>query len=265
MKNEAIGVLDSGVGGFSVVSSLLKELPRERLVYLGDTARVPYGTRSKKVITRFALQLTKFLLSQKVKAIVVACNTISSVSLRKIKTESPVPVIGVVKPTVRIAVKKTKIKTIGVIGTRATINSGVYEREIKALEPQMNVVQQACPLFVPIVEEGLASHPVALLMAKDYLGIFKKSSVDVLILGCTHYPLLKKTIEKTIGSGVEIIDSSLPTAKALKELLGKESLLAKKSEPQHRFYLTDVSERSAEIAESFLSQPLPTKFKKISL
>lgn len=262
----SIGVLDSGIGGLTVVKEIVKALPGENLVYLGDTARVPYGTRGKEVITGFALEMVDFLLKKDVKYLVIACNTISAVALDKIIAMSPVPVLGVIDPTVDHALKTSKNKTIGVIGTRATIGSGIYETEIKKKYSKAQIIVEACPLFVQIAEEGLGDHPATALIAKDYLAKFKKSKIDTLILGCTHYPLLFNTIKNEIGKLVNVIDSAKPSAQTLKNELEKVGLLnTKSSKGKLEIYVTDRPGRVQIIAEQFLGNPLPGGLKKVAL
>lgn len=265
MKTNPIGVFDSGIGGLTVVNTILQQVPNEKIIYIGDTARVPYGTRRKETIIKFSRQLALFLLKKKVKMLVAACNTISSTSLKEIKKISPVPVIGVIRPMVKEALKTTKRNKIGVIGTPATINSLTYVKKTRSLDPRIKIIQQACPLFVPIVEEGLFNHPVASLMANHYLKPLVDLEIDTLILGCTHYPLLRRPIQKTVGQGIKIIESGEPTAKEIKKELEKHKLLTSKPQPTHQFYLTDLSDKTIEIAQTFLGKPLPATLKKVNL
>lgn len=255
MNNQAIGIFDSGIGGLTVVKEIIKVLPEENIIYLGDTARVPYGTRDKETITKFALELTNFLIKQKVKILVVACNTISATCLDKIQAVSPIPVIGVIEPTISEAKKITKYKRVGVIGTRATINSGVFDNK--------SFITQACPLFVPLVEEGSIDHPATKLIAEDYLKIFKNKKIDVLILGCTHYPLLKKVIQTTVGKKVRLIDSAGPVSRELKKILEKNNLLTGKKIPKYRFLVTDTPQRTKQIADIFFNHRFPGRLEKI--
>ena len=229
MNYNPIGIFDSGIGGLTVTKEIVKKLPNESIIYLGDTARVPYGTRSKEVIIQFAIQLTKFLLKRKVKFLVIACNTISSVALDKIKKISPVPVIGVIIPAVKKATEVIKNKKIGVIGTQGTIGSKAYEKEIKKIDPKIKVISTACPLFVPLAEEGLGNHEATKLLAEEYLKDIIASGVDTLILGCTHYPLLLETISDIVGPKVTIIDSAQPTATQLQISLEENNLLLSNS------------------------------------
>jgi glutamate racemase len=265
MKDSPIGVFDSGIGGLTVVKEIIATLPDENLIYLGDTARVPYGNRDREVIAKFALELTRFLLGKKVKALVVACNTISATCLSEIEKLSPVPVIGVIKPTVTKAVEMTRTGKIGVIGTRATINSQVYEREIHAKNGELQVIQQACPLFVPLAEEGFVDHPAAKLIAQEYLSRFKNSGIDTLILGCTHYPLLKELIRSVLDDGIKLVDSAEPTAEELKKVLEVGDLIKTSLEAKRVFCVTDAPERVLQTANIFFENKFPGKLEKVSL
>lgn len=265
MKSKPIGIFDSGIGGLTVVKAITEVLPQESLIYLGDTARVPYGTRGKEIITQFALELTKFLLKQDVKYIVVACNTISATCLDKIQTISTVPVLGVIKPAVQKIINTTKTKKVAIIGTRATITSRVYENEIRLLDPEIKVFTKACPLFVPIAEEGLADSEIAVLTAKEYLKELILQGIDTLHLGCTHYPLLKNTIQKVIGSTIKVIDSAEPVAQELKKRLLEKNLVNNTSFPKRTFYLTDAPERAYKIVRLFLGKDTNLDLRKIEL
>ncbi len=264
MNNSPIGIFDSGIGGLTVTKEIVNKLPNESIIYIGDTARVPYGTRSKEIITKFAKQLTKFLLKRKVKFLVIACNTISSVALDEIKKISPVPVIGVIIPAAKKATTVTKNKKIGVIGTQGTISSNAYEEEIKKIDPSIKIVSNACPLFVPLAEEGLGDHPAAKLLAKDYLEEIVSTGVDTLILGCTHYPLLLETISNIVGPKVNIIDSAIPTAQQLQINLETNNLLSDKKKSTLEFYVTDVPDRVYHVAGRFLGKKLK-RLKKVKL
>lgn len=265
MKDGAIGVFDSGIGGLTVVKEILKILPNESLIYLGDTARVPYGIRDRDVITKFSLELVEFLLQHKVKAMVVACNTISAICLDEIREKSPVPVLGVIEPTVEEAVHQSKNKIIGAIGTRATIDSGIYEEKIHLLDPSIQVLSKACPLFVPLAEEGELSSPATKIIAREYLEKLKEADIATLVLGCTHYPLLAEVIREVLGEGIGLVDSAKPTALELKELLTQQNLLNTNRPPTYQFYVTDAPIRAQEIAEQFFHGPLPCHLEKINL
>lgn len=265
MKTSPIGIFDSGIGGLTVAKEIIRLLPSESIVYLGDTARVPYGIRDKKTITEFSLELTRFLLKQKVKVLVVACNTISATSLSQIQKLSPVPVIGVIDATIQQALKTSRNQSIGVIGTRATIKSNAYEKDIIKLNKRAKVISKACPLFVPLSEEGFVNHPASKLIADEYLNIYKHSKIDTLILDCTHYPILENLIQKAVGKKITLVDSAHPTAKALKELLEKENLLNSSSKPIHKFYVTDAPERVYKIANLFFNNRFPGKLEKVDI
>ncbi len=265
-KNDLpIGIFDSGVGGLTVVKDIIKELPNESLIYLGDTARIPYGTRSSEVVTKFALELANFLLEKKVKILVIACNTISANALGAIKKVSPVPVIDVINPTVLEVSSITKNQRVGLIATTGTIESRAYKRSIKGLNPETALFQQACPLFVPLAEEGITAGLAVEEIARGYLSELKKAKIDTLILGCTHFPLLYSAIAKTMGNKVTLVTSGPPTARKLRQILLQKHLLRPKSKPTYRFYFTDVPERVTKVAENFFGQKLPGKIKKTDL
>jgi glutamate racemase len=251
---KAIGIFDSGIGGLTVLKEIVRKLPDENIIYLGDTARVPYGIRSAETVTRYSFENTNFLLSQEIKMLVVACNTATAVSLEAVKKEYPLPVIGVLEPGARAAVAATKTRKIGIIGTEATINSGAYERAIKRLAPDIEVTSIACPLFVPLAEEGWTDNDVAELVAEKYLASFRKSGIDMLVLGCTHYPLLKAVISKAIGTGITLVDSATETAKEVADVLEKLKWRGSgNSEGFRKFYVTDTPARFEMIGKRFLS------------
>lgn len=250
--SKAIGVFDSGVGGLTVVKEIIHQLPDENIVYFGDTARVPYGIKSKETVTRYSIENILFLLKNDVKLICVACNTVSSMALPSIKNYFKVPIVGVISPGAREAVYATKNKKIGVIGTHATIKSRAYENEIRGLDPSIDITMQACPLFVPLVEEGWVNEKVALDVAKIYLKPFKEACVDTLILGCTHYPVLKAVIKKVMGDGVVLIDSAKQVAIEVKRILASEGLLECNRKPQHSFYVSDEPAWFSGLAKTFL-------------
>lgn len=258
VDNRPIGVFDSGVGGLTVVKQLLKRLPWESIIYFGDTARIPYGNKSEETVKRFALEDSFFLLDKKVKIVVVACNTASSVAVRLLKKILPVPVIGVIESGAQAAVGCSKNGRIGVIGTVATIRSNSYIREIQALAPRVQVFPQACPLFVPLVEEGWTEDEATYMIAKRYLHGLQLNKIDTLILGCTHYPLLKNAIQKTLGPGVHLIDSGVETAGAVEKILKENNLMADEDHiPKNYFYLSDMPYKFQEIAERFLERTIP--------
>jgi glutamate racemase len=264
--NGPIGIFDSGIGGLTVAKELIKSLPREDLVYFGDTARVPYGTKSPRTVIKFSVENALFLLRFRVKLIVVACNTSSSYSLSVLKRNFKVPVIGVIGPGARKAVDATKSGRIGVIGTNATVNSGAYEREIKSINPCLKVFSRPCPLFVPLVEEGWLSGKVTREVARKYLKPLKDQGIDTLILGCTHYPLLKGVIRDVMGGGVELIDSAREVASYVKEvLLLREGLASRGNKgAQYKFYVSDESEKFSRTAAKFLNRRIKLVKKDIT-
>jgi len=253
---KSIGVFDSGIGGLTVVKELMHQLPDEHIIYLGDTAHVPYGIKSPATIIKLTLDNILFLLKQNVKLIVVACNTASSLALDVVRRHFRIPIIGVIQPGVKQAVKLTKTKCIGVIGTRATINSRAYEKQIKSIDSAIKVTSQACPLFVPLVEEGWDNQPETITIAKRYLMPLNKRSkkMDTLILGCTHYPLLKSIIRDVMGGNIRLIDSAQQVAREAGEILNNQK--SKKSKLRFnnrcRFYVTDEPEQFAHQAVRFL-------------
>lgn len=259
MNNNPIGVFDSGIGGLTVTKEIVKVLPNESIIYLGDTARVPYGVRSKEVITKFALELANFLLKRDVKVLVVACNTVSATALEEIKKISPVPVTGVIEAAVKKAISVTKTKKIGVIGTVGTINSKAYEDTIHTFDPSVEVISEPCPLFVPIAEEGFGSHQATKLIAQDYLSGIKNSGIDTLILGCTHYPVLVDVIKEVMGEKVELIDSAQPTAEELKKLLKERDLLSNGKKTTLEVLVTDAPKRVNQVASRFFGSVLDIK------
>lgn len=265
MNNLPIGIFDSGIGGLTVVKEIIKTLPRESLIYLGDTARVPYGTRNKDTITKFALELVRFLLKQKVKALVIACNTMSAVCLSQIKKRAgKIPVIDVISPTVSFAMNQTQTNVLGIIGTRATVNSRAYDKQAKKKNEAITVLSIACPLFVPLVEEGMIDNKATKLIAKDYLSEFDKTKIDTLILGCTHYPLLKDLIAEILEGGVLLVDSAKPTTQELKKVLKDKDLLSNKK-PVYRFYVTDIHLKMQEMVDLIFDGKFPGKIEKTAL
>ncbi|OGU11831.1 MAG: glutamate racemase [Ignavibacteria bacterium GWB2_35_12] len=258
MKNNPIGVFDSGIGGLSVLKQFIRFLPFERYVYLGDTARVPYGNRSPETVKRYAKESTRFLLEHDVKLIVVACNTVSSVALDVVRELSTVPVIGMIYPAAVAALRATVNKKIGVIGTRATINSNAYSEEINKLSngDNIKVISQACPLFVPIIEEGWLEHPATRLISEEYLSGLKAENIDTLVLGCTHYPLLKQLLTEMMP-GISLVDSGEHAAvMAVRMLAEQENLVEEKDvyvqKPGIEFFVTDIPSTFFDIAQKFL-------------
>jgi glutamate racemase len=253
VDSRPIGVFDSGVGGLTVLRTLEAALPGESFLYLGDTARVPYGTKSKETVVRYGVEAARFLTRHGVKRIVVACNTVSSVALDEVQEESEVPVIGVIDPGAKRAVALSKGGRIGVIGTRATIASDAYPRAILALRAGTTVISQPCPLFVPLAEEGWTDDAVTRDIAEAYLAPLRDARVDTLVLGCTHYPLLKDTIAKVMGSGVTLVDSAESVAAEVKESLGDDRA-QQQNEGARQFYVTDAPAPFVAVAERFLGR-----------
>jgi glutamate racemase len=251
--NRPIGVFDSGVGGLTVVKELLRQLPFEDIVYYGDTARVPYGTKSRNTIVKFSVENALFLLKQNVKLIVVACNTSSSVSLPALRRNFKVPIVGVIKPGALDAVKVCRNKRIGIIATSATVRSGAYSIEIARIEPSIKIFSQPCPLLVPVAEEPLIHDKIAIDIIRYYLKNLKQKHVDTLVLGCTHYPILKNLISEVMGSNIALVDSASSTAGHVKDLLRRHNLLKKsKSKGRIRFFVSDEVENFQKIGERFL-------------
>ena len=248
-----IGVFDSGLGGLTVARAIWRQVPQEPVLYLGDTAHLPYGTKSSQRVQALSVKNVEFLQRKKVKMIVVACNTASALALDMLKHRFKLPILGVIEPGARRAALQTKNRRIGVIGTPATIRSGAYERHIRRLCPGAIIFSQACPLFVPLVEEGWTDNEVARRTARTYLGPLKKRGIDTLVLGCTHYPHLKKTLSRVMGRGVVLVDSAEETAKEVKTLLVQQGL-ARRPGPRagHGFYVTDVPEAFYRQAKVFL-------------
>ena len=253
-----IGVFDSGVGGLTVVKEIINQMPNERIVYFGDTARVPYGSKSRDTVVRYSRQIVRFLLEQNVKAIAVACNTASAYAIPEIEAECPVPVIGVIRPGAKTAVEGTRNGRIGVIGTRATITSGSYKEYIREIMPGAEVFGQACPLFVPLVEEGLWEDPVTDEIARRYMASLIDRDIDTLIMGCTHYPLIRKTIGRAAGDKVLLVNPAYETARELRKLLESRSLISGhryelgSTVPQYRFYVSDMADQFQKFANSII-------------
>ncbi|MEO8428615.1 MAG: glutamate racemase [Verrucomicrobiota bacterium] len=258
-----IGIFDSGIGGLTVVKQIHRVLPHEDLVYLGDTARVPYGTKSPATVIRFACEDTQFLVQQNVKAVVVACNTASAWSLPTLEKRFPIPIFGVIIPGALAALQRTRNRRIGVIGTSATIRSEAYNQAICARDDQAQVFVRNCPLLVPLVEEGWTDHEVTTAVLREYLGPLLRHNIDTLVLGCTHYPLLKKTIRRLAGKKIALVDSAETCARYVKEHLDRLHLL---NEQRGRLgkiqpYVTDETDRFIELAKRFRSAPMDPAWK----
>lgn len=251
-----IGVFDSGVGGMTVVREIMRQMPNEKIIYFGDTARVPYGNKSKETVTRFSKQIARFLQTHHVKTIVVACNTASAYAIEELEAELDVPVIGVVKPGAKMAADITRNGKIGVIATEGTIGSGLYTKYIKSLREDAVIYGKACPLFVPLVEEGLWEDPVTVEIARRYLNELIDLDIDTLILGCTHYPLIRSTIGKVMGEGVTLVNPAYETAIALKQLLAEKGMLNEVAPPlgsnPYQFYVSDGAEKFKQFANSII-------------
>ena len=250
----SIGVFDSGIGGLTVLKEIRKVLPNEKIFYFGDTARVPYGEKTKELITRYSKEIVEFLLDKEVSAIVVACNTATALALEELKKTFKIPIIGVIKAGAKTAINTTKSGNIGVIGTKATVNSKRYEEEIKKLSENIKVIAKACPLFVPAVEEGILDGKLVDQIIKTYLDDFEKE-IDTLILGCTHYPLLKSAIGK-IYTNLNIVDPARETALDLKEILEEKNLLKNDATKNRevKYYVTDGKDKFKEIGIMFLDE-----------
>lgn len=265
MDNRSIGVFDSGLGGLTAVKQIMEEFPNESIVYFGDTGRVPYGTRSKDTIIKYVRGDIRFLESLGVKLIVVACGTASSAALPEVQREFDTPIIGVVGATARAAVNKTRNGKIGIIGTTGTIHSGAYEKLIGEMSPDVVTYSQDCPLFVPLVENGHFNSQMTRLAVEEYLTDIRDSGVDTLILGCTHYPLLKECIGSFMGDGVELIDSGAETAKALKSYFSAENLHGDNTAAQYSYYVSDNVDGFIHLGGMFLQREINGQVSKIDI
>lgn len=255
--NNPIGIFDSGVGGLTVLREIRKKLPREKLIYLGDTARVPYGNKSKDTIIRYSIENTKFLMQFDIKLLVVACNTSTATSLKILKENFNIPIIGVIEPGAKKAVEITKNNRVGIIGTEATIKSSAYEEEIKHLNNNISVFSKPCPLFVPLVEEGLLKGEIVDDVIAHYLRFFKSKGIDTLVLGCTHYPLLKKSIAKFFNNEVNIVDSAKETSNMVLNLLKDKRILSNRKDfAEPDYYVTDAAERFLKVGKTILGKNL---------
>lgn len=260
-----IGIFDSGVGGLTVMREISRQLPGENIVYFGDTARVPYGSKSKKNIIRFSRQIIRFLMTKDVKAIVIACNTASALAMDEVRAEFSLPIMGVVEPGAQAAVqtaqdvfsRKGMYGTIGVIGTDGTVKSDSYRKAICRLNPYIRVISMACPLFVPLVEEGFSGHPVAEQVIAHYLEPMCMEEPDALILGCTHYPLLQNPIHQFMGESVTIVNPAYETAVALKNLLEREQLLSDRKNGEYAFYVSDGAAKFQKFANTVMPFAVP--------
>lgn len=255
-KDAPVGVFDSGVGGLTVAREIMRQIPNERIIYFGDTARVPYGSKSKETVTRFSEQIVRFLRTFQVKTIVVACNTASAYALNELEADTDIPVIGVLKPGAKAAMEATENGRIGVIATEATIGSGMYNKYIEEMNQDVTIYGKACPLFVPLIEEGLWEDPVTDEIARRYLTELIDIDIDTLILGCTHYPLIRSTLGRVVGDRVTLVNPAYETAKELREMLADMNML-NEEEPglgsnRYQFYVSDKAEKFVRFANSII-------------
>ena len=254
-RDAPVGVFDSGVGGLTVAREIMRNLPSEKIVYFGDTARVPYGSKSKETVIRYSRQIIRFLQEQQVKAIVVACNTASAFALDTVRDEFDIPIIGVIESGAKVAAARTRNKRVGIIGTVGTVGSGIHAQYLKKLDPGITVFGKACPLFVPLVEEGWLHDPVTVEVASRYLKELQDKDVDTLILGCTHYPLIRSTIRQVMGEEVWLVNPAYETALELGKLLEEQGLSSTGTEQKefpYRFYVSDLADEFKEFANSIL-------------
>ena len=254
-RDAPVGVFDSGVGGLTVAREIMRNLPSEKIVYFGDTARVPYGSKSKETVIRYSRQIIRFLQEQQVKAIVVACNTASAFALDTVRDEFDIPIIGVIESGAKVAAARTRNKRVGIIGTVGTVGSGIHAQYLKKLDPGITVFGKACPLFVPLVEEGWLHDPVTVEVASRYLKELQDKDVDTLILGCTHYPLIRSTIRQVMGEEVCLVNPAYETALELGKLLEEQGLSSTGTEQKdfpYRFYVSDLADEFKEFANSIL-------------
>jgi glutamate racemase len=256
-KDKAIGIFDSGIGGLTVMREVMRTLPSENLIYFGDTARVPYGEKSPETILRYSIENTEFLMQHQVKAIVVACNTATACALGELTKKFPVPLMGVIEPSVEKALAISPRGRIAVLGTKATINSGIYQKEIVKRNPEASVLPIACPLLVPLVEENFISHPASRMILREYLKPIRQREIDTVVLGCTHYPLLAHLIEEELGPDIQVVNSAAACAENLSKLLGKSDIY--NSNPgtvSHKFYVSDDPQKFRSMGNKFLGMPI---------
>ncbi len=260
-KKTPVGVFDSGVGGLTVAREIARQLPNENIVYFGDTARVPYGSKSQNTTIRFSEQIIRFLKTKQVKAIVIACNTASALALDAVRDEFGIPIIGVVIPGARAAVEATKNRKIGVVGTDATVQSGMYTKIIQGMAPDVTVIEKACPLFVPLVEEGFKEHVVTQEVIEYYLESMRSTDIDAMILGCTHYPLLRSKIREYMGEEIQIVNPAYETAMDLKRILHEQDMEndgATEEHSRYSFYVSDAAEKFRRFANTVMPFDVPT-------
>ncbi len=250
--NAPIGVFDSGIGGLTVAREIMRQIPNETIIYFGDTARVPYGSKSKETIITYSRQIMDFFMTKQVKAVVIACNTASAFALETLQREYDVPMLGVVKPGAMVAAQTSKNHRIGVIGTEGTINSGIYHQYLSETNPEVKVFGKACPLFVSLVEEGWWDDPITTEVANRYLNDLKLQDIDTLVLGCTHYPLIRKTVQKIMGEDVILVNPAYETARCLKDVLVNNNLIKQTKETTHRFFVSDGADKFKLFANTIL-------------
>lgn len=256
-KTGSIGIFDSGFGGLTVMKTIRQALPHENIIYFGDTAHIPYGTKSGETILRYSIENASFLINQGVKVLVVACHTACSFALEELQKMFKIPIMGVIQPSIEKVVQTSSHGKIGILGTRATISSGTYQNQLQSLMPKAEITAIACPLFVPLVEEGYLDHPLTQLAIQEHLQSLKTKHIDTLLLGCTHYPLLAAYIEKEIGPSVTLIDPGLNCAQSLKQLLLEQQLLnPNTSTPRYQFFVSDDPEKFRFIGKTFLDYPI---------
>ncbi|MDX9758067.1 MAG: glutamate racemase [Bacteroidota bacterium] len=255
-KMKSIGVFDSGIGGLTVVHALMRHLPNENITYFGDTARVPYGSKSAEVVREYAFEDTAFLMTQGVKLIVAACNTVSAIAIDDLRAHFDIPIVGMIDPGVDAAIHATSHGNIGVIGTLATIASESYRNALHRQDGSVHVTARACPLFVPLAEEGWNTHPVAQMVADEYLLDLRDRNIDTLILGCTHYPILRDVIQHAVGADVTLIDSGEAAARQVEHLLREQDMLNPSTDqPRYEFFVSDVPQKFQELGQIFLGRP----------
>jgi glutamate racemase len=256
LSSQAIGLFDSGVGGLTVMQQLIQTLPHERFIYVGDTARVPYGNKSRHTIVRYSIENTICLLEKNIKLLVVACNTASALALSKLRQLFNIPIVGVIEPGAERAVAVTRNQRIAVLGTKGTIQSGAYQAAIQKLAPHATVVPIACPLFVPLIEEQWLHHPATQLIVQEYLKPLCTQDIDTVLLGCTHYPLLSSFIQQEVGEGVKLVDSASTCANQVVTLLRQHQLLSPILQGQHQYYVSDDPEKFRLLGERLFDYPL---------
>ena len=263
MDNRPIGVFDSGVGGLTIVNALVQNIPSETIYYVGDTARVPYGNKSKERIQQYSEEIIEWLIKRDCKMIIIACNTASSLAIDYLGKKFSLPIIGVIEPGVRLAISKTKSQSIGVIGTHATIQSNAYGEKLKSINSKIKVLNQSCPLFVPLVEEGLIEGEITTLIVESYLNHYKNTDVDTLILGCTHYPILSAAIQEVIGERISLVDSGNATAEVVMDILNKNKISSMETSGGVYSFITDSKKSFEKVIDKALTPAINIKIKTI--